>query len=205
MMLTDPVEILTEDGSVTGVKCRQMKLGEFDRSGRRRPEAGEQSDIIVPADQVIVAIGQKLNASALVGDIELKMNRRGYVEADPVTGQTSVEWVYSGGDSVLGPSSVIEAVSAGERAAIGIDKFLSGKQHAFWRKEVGSTVSFDPDDDPTDDTREKLPLISVERRRNNFDEVELCWNEQTTVRQARRCLRCDFGHEKVAAAEVEAE
>jgi NADH-quinone oxidoreductase subunit F len=52
---------------------------------------------------------------------------------------------------------------------------------------------FDPDAEPADTPRERLPLIPVERRRNNFDEVEQPWREAVAVRQAHRCLRCDYG------------
>ena len=55
---------------------------------------------------------------------------------------------------------------------------------------------FNPDADPWDYKREKLPTISIERRRNNFDEVEMSWGEAVAVRQASRCLRCDYGKRK---------
>jgi NADH-quinone oxidoreductase subunit F len=110
-----------------------------------------------------------------------------------VTGQTSEKWIFAGGDAVTGPSSVVEAVAAGERAATGIDLYLSGENHAFWRETREVNTHFDPDAEPSDATREKLNLISVERRRNNFAEVEQPWCESVAVRQAGRCLRCDYG------------
>jgi len=192
MMLTAPIAIETEEGRVVGVKCHRMKLGEYDRSGRRRPENEEAEDFIIPADQVITAIGQTIDTTEILKDFELKLNSRGFIEVDPVTGQTSREWIFAGGDAVSGPSSVVEAVAAGEKAAVGIDALLTGKTHAFWRECKDSDVYFDPDAEPSDDPREKLPLISVERRRNNFDEVELPWDEATAIRQAKRCLRCDY-------------
>jgi len=88
---------------------------------------------------------------------------------------------------------VIEAVAAGEKAAIGMDEFLSGTKHAFWHTVPAAVTTFDPDADPEPYSRDKLPLIAVERRRNNFDEVEMPWTEPIAVRQAKRCLRCDYG------------
>ena len=88
---------------------------------------------------------------------------------------------------------MIEAVAAGEKAAVGMDEFLTGEKHAFWRVDHAISAVFDPDADPEPYKRDKLPLISVERRRNNFDEVELPWVEAVAVRQAKRCLRCDYG------------
>jgi NADH-quinone oxidoreductase subunit F len=192
-MLTSPIEIIAEKGRVIGVKCRRMRLGDFDRSGRRRPEADESDEFIIPADQVIAAIGQTLDSRDMLAGTDVELNRRGYISANPVTGQTSVDWLFAGGDCVEGPSSVVEAVGAGERAAIGIDCLLTGEEHAFWREERELDTAFDPDAEPTMTPREKLPLISVERRCNNFDEVELPWDEATAVRQAHRCLRCDYG------------
>jgi NADH-quinone oxidoreductase subunit F len=192
-LLTAPVEVIVQNGRVAGLRCRPMKLGEFDRSGRRRPEAQTDADFVLKADQIIAAIGQTFDAKKTLHGLDVKLKPNGYIDADPVTGATSVPWVFSGGDVVQGPSSVIEAVAAGERAAIGIDAFLTGERHAFWRVSKPPDTSFDPDADPEPYRRERLPLIPVERRRQNFDEVEQPWIEAVAVRQARRCLRCDFG------------
>ncbi|MBC7351799.1 MAG: FAD-dependent oxidoreductase [Thermogutta sp.] len=191
-LLTAPVEVLTEGGRVVGLKCVPVQLGEFDRSGRRRPkEAGEA--FCIPADQILVAVGQTLDLEALCGDVELRKNNRGFIDVDPVTGQTSQRWIFAGGDAVTGPASVVEAVAAGERAAVGIDMLLTGENHAFWREPHPVETSFDPDAEPEPTPREPLRLLPVERRRHNFDEVELPWPEPVAIRQARRCLRCDYG------------
>ncbi len=192
MLLTAPTEILTEGNRAVGVRCVPMRLGEFDRTGRRKPEESGEA-FCVPADQILVAIGQKLDASSILKDVDLELTPRGYIRVDPVTCQTSQRWIFAGGDAAIGPSSVVEAVAAGERAAVGIDKFLTGAEHAFWRETQEIDTHFDPDAEPVDTPREKLRLIPVERRRANFDEVELPWPEPVAVRQAERCLRCDYG------------
>jgi NADH-quinone oxidoreductase subunit F len=189
--LTAPEEIIAAKGKVAGVKCRHMRLGEFDRSGRRRPEADQDETFIVAADQVIMAVGQMLDGSVFGG--ALALDERGWVKADPVTGKTSLEGVFAGGDSVTGPMSVVHAIGDGERAAVGIDLLLSGAKHAFWRTEQENTTDYDPDSDPAPYPREKLRMMPVDKRRSNFDEVEQSWNESEAVRQARRCLRCDYG------------
>lgn len=190
--LMSPTEIVTENGMVSGVKCKHMTLGEFDRSGRRRPEAGEQ-DLVLQADQVIMACGQTLNCQDLCPDIPLDTINDKMIKIDRLTGQTSVPWVFAGGDASTGPSSVVEAVGSGERAAVGIDTMLTGQEHAFWREEKKFEINYDPDADPVPYPREKVTLIDVERRKNNFNEVEQPWNETVAVRQAKRCLRCDYG------------
>jgi NADH-quinone oxidoreductase subunit F len=89
--------------------------------------------------------------------------------------------------------SVVHAIGAGERAAVGIDTYLSGETHAFWRVEKENTTDYDPDTEPVPYPREHLRTIAVAKRRRNFDEVEQSWNEAEAIRQAKRCLRCDYG------------
>ena len=196
MALTHPVEILkTSDNKIAGVKCMTMKLGEYDRSGRRRPTADGADQFLLDADQVIVAIGQTLNPGRLFAlkDAELKMTSNNFIYASSVTGQTSVPWIFAGGDVATGPWSVVSAIGAGEIAAVGIDQFLTGENHAFWREEKVVDTDYDPDVDPVPYPREPVRSIAVEKRKHNFDEVELPWNENVAQRQAKRCLRCDYG------------
>ncbi len=194
--LANPEEVVVEDGKATGIKCTRMKLGEFDRTGRRRPESDENT-FTLEADQVLVAIGQTLNCDAVIDKRDIKIKNGSQIAIDPATGMTSATGIFAGGDAVTGPNSVIAAVAAGEHAAVGIDEYLTGEKHAFWREEKANDTAFDPDADPMPYPRAKLNLIPVERRRNNFDEVEKPWTEGEAVRQAKRCLRCDYGKECV--------
>jgi len=190
--LTTPVEIVAKNGRVCGVRCQAMALGEFDHSGRRRPMATAEEPYVVPADQIITAIGQKLESAVLLAGLAVTPTQDGFIAADPLTGRTSLDWLYSGGDAATGPSSVVEAVAGGERAAVAIDAQLTGAEHAFWRKDKECAVPFDPNADPVKYPRARMELLPVERRRNNFNEVELPWTESVAVCEAKRCLRCDF-------------
>jgi len=192
-VLVAPVKVEHSQGKVTGLVCRHMKLGAFDRSGRRSAEADVSRDFTLPCDQVIAAIGQTMDARPLVDGLDVKLRNNATLVTNPVDGHTALPWLFAGGDCVTGPSSVIEAVAAGEKAAVGIDTHLSGAAHAFWRQDKRNDTPFDPDAEPVPFSREKLPLIAVERRANNFEEVEQPWTEAAAVRQAQRCLRCDFG------------
>jgi NADH-quinone oxidoreductase subunit F len=190
--LIAPVEVVTENNRVTGIRVQPMRLGQFDQSGRRHPEeVGDEYTI--EADQILVAIGQTLNPGKILDDVSLDLRGETFIKADPVSGVTSEKWIFSGGDMVAGPSSVVEAVAAGERAAVGIDEYLTGQAHAFWRSEKPVDTQFDPEAEPSSTPREQAPMIPVERRRHNFDEVEQPWTEAVAVRQAQRCLRCDYG------------
>lgn len=192
--LTQPVEILVDkNGEVTGLKCISMELGDFDTSGRRRPTASRKDTFTIETDQIIIAIGQRLETSKIFADAGITLNSRGFVSADPVTGRTSVPTIFAGGDCVEGPSSVVRAIAAGEKAAIGMDIQFTGKDNAFWKYEVETKTDFDPDADPITEPRAKMREIPLERRKNNFEEVELPWDEYIAQLQARRCLRCDYG------------
>lgn len=190
--LVNPIEIVVADNRVSGVRCVEMKLGDFDSSGRRRAEKSTDS-FVIEADQVIFAIGQSVDCASLCSDLSLDTIDNSRIRTDDVTGRTSVPWIFAGGDVSSGPSSVIEAIAGGERAAVGIDIMFTGEEHAFWRTERKVDTSYDPEADPVPYKREKLPLLSVERRQNNFDEVEMPWVEAEALRQAKRCLRCDYG------------
>jgi NADH-quinone oxidoreductase subunit F len=191
-VLTAPVELVAKNGRVCGVKCQAMTLGEFDRSGRRRPMAATEEPFVVPADQVITAIGQKLESGEILAGLAVTLNKDGFIAADPLTGHTSLDWLYSGGDAAMGASSVVEAVAGGERAAVAIDVQLTGAEHAFWRKDRECDVPFDPNADPAKYPRARMELLPVERRRHNFNEVEQPWTETVAFCEAKRCLRCDF-------------
>jgi NADH-quinone oxidoreductase subunit F len=190
-VLAAPVEVLSQDGRVSGLKCKRMRLGEFDRSGRRRPVAGDD-EFIIPADQVIAGIGQAMDVAKVLDGVPVRLRKDGFIDADPQTGQTSVEWLFAGGDSVLGPASVVEAIGGGERAAVAIDRLLTGQEHAFWRQTKPVDTFYDPEADPVMYPRARMQLLPVKKRRNNFQEVELPFAEAIARREAKRCLRCDY-------------
>ena len=107
-----------------------MELGEPDASGRRRPVPVEGSEFFIEADCAIEAIGQGSNKVLLSTFPEMKLNKWGYIEADPVTGATSVPGVFAGGDIVTGAATVILAMGAGKEAAVAIDKYITEKKAA---------------------------------------------------------------------------
>ncbi len=124
--LANPTEYVDDgNGALKGVRCIKMALGEPDTSGRRRPVPVEGSEFFLEADTAIEAIGQEANKVMLSGCQELKLNKWGYIDADPKTGATSVEGVYAGGDIVTGAATVILAMGAGKEAAIAIDKYVT--------------------------------------------------------------------------------
>ncbi|WP_448873729.1 NADPH-dependent glutamate synthase [Desulfobulbus propionicus] len=126
-LLTNPKRIvIDEQNRVTGVECLQMELGEPDVSGRRRPVAVKGSEFIVPADTVIVAIGNQPNPLVPQTAPDIETSRWGTINADPVTMMTSKLGVFAGGDIVSGAATVISAMGQGKKAAFYMHRYLMG-------------------------------------------------------------------------------
>ncbi len=127
-LLTNPTAILGDENNwVQKLRCLQMKLGEPDDSGRRRPIPIEGSEFEIPVDTVVIAIGQGANPLVASTTTNLKTNKWGYIVTDERTGQTSRPGVFAGGDIVTGAATVILAMGAGRVAAASIDRYLRGE------------------------------------------------------------------------------
>jgi len=124
-LLMNPTEILGKDSIVSGIKLIRMELGEPDASGRRSPVEIEGSEFVMPVDTVIVAIGQTPNPLLTNTTPELQKNRRGCLQVDEETMETTMRNVYAGGDAVTGAATVILAMGAGKKAASAIHERLN--------------------------------------------------------------------------------
>ncbi len=123
--LVAPVRFIgNEDGWVQAMECRRMELGEPDESGRCRPVPIEGSEFIMPTDTVINAIGTNANRLLFRSAPDIKLNKWGYIEADPETGATSKPGVFAGGDIVTGSATVILAMGAGKQSARAIHAYV---------------------------------------------------------------------------------
>ncbi|MFC2007441.1 FAD-dependent oxidoreductase [Chloroflexota bacterium] len=189
--LVAPVRIIGETGRVIGVECIRMRLGEPDKSGRRRPIPMEGSEFVIEADTVIVAVGQRPDLSFLEGDTTLTDGRRNIV-IDPRTMSTKIPGIFAAGDAAHEPGSMIDAIAAGRRAAISIDRLLKGEElrlrhHPSRVKPVKVNLEevFVP---PIE--HQQMPCLPHEDRVGNFEEVDLGFDEATAVREAQRCLNC---------------
>ncbi len=136
--LCNPVEIIgyrneadkrdPKNGTVRAIKCVEMELGEPDSSGRRRPIVKENSEFIIEADSVIMALGTSPNPLIKSTTNGLDTEKWGGIIADEATGQTSREGVFAGGDAVTGAATVILAMGAGKNAAAAIDEYIKNKK-----------------------------------------------------------------------------
>ena len=190
--LTNPTRVLG-DGQVTGVECLEQTLGDFDRSGRRRPIPLSGSEFVIDVDVLVPAIGQSVDAGGLDADVALK--RDGTFEVSDTLG-TSRPGVFAAGDAVSGPASIIEAVAQGNDVARAVDYFLRTGQMPADKlvmlpgyEVVESAWNLD---DYAEASRPPLPHIPVAERQGNFAEVDLGMDERIIREECKRCLRCDL-------------
>ena len=137
MLLNNPVEILgynnpddkrdPKNGTVTGMKCIRMELGEPDERGRRRPVEVAGSEFVLDVDTVVISIGTSPNPLIKSTTAGLDVNKRGGIIVEEGTGATSRDGVYAGGDAVTGAATVISAMGAGKVAAKAISDYLLEK------------------------------------------------------------------------------
>jgi len=126
ILLTNPTRFLgNESGMLVSIECLKMKLGKPDDSGRCRPVPVKGSELMMDYDLAIIAVGSGANPLLTNNTRGLKLNKRGYIIADPNTGKTSKKGVWAGGDIVTGQATVILAMGAGRRAADSMHKYLT--------------------------------------------------------------------------------
>jgi NADPH-dependent glutamate synthase beta subunit-like oxidoreductase len=186
--LTAPVEILGKNGKVSGVKCIRMKLGESDDSGRRRPLPITGSEFVAQADTVVTAIGQTPDLSFLARESEMDISKHGLLLVDPQTGATKIPGIFSGGDAVSGPRTVVEAVAFGKKAARSMDAFLQGKNSRAGRSGHWIGMDFTPQDIDMRE-RESMNRLSIAERKRTFKEIDLGFSEEQAISEAERCFR----------------
>lgn len=182
--LVSPTEILGEDGVVTGMVLQPMKLGPFGVMGRRRPVPLDEPTSTVKCDMVIVSISRSAEVSFVDGLEEVVRDSK--VGKDTNTG---IEGIFTGGDCVLGPATVVEAIAAGKSAAAAIDRYLGGTGQIVEPLDVERKYSGPIIEEER--SRIKLPTLPLEARVGNFNEVEQTYSKEAAVYEAQRCLRCD--------------
>jgi len=128
MELTIPLRMLgDEHGHVTGLQCQRSALGEPDESGRRRPVPVPNSEFVVLADTVVVAVSQAPNPLLPRREPRLKTNEWGKIIVNPETGETALPGVFAGGDISNDAGTVIAAMGDAKRSARAIHAYLQSK------------------------------------------------------------------------------
>jgi len=187
--LASPKRFIGKNGKVVLAECFRMSLGPLDDSGRRRPVPVEGSEFTVPVDTVIIAIGETSDTSFLPK--EVGVTRRNRIIVDPMTLETRMPGVFAGGDAITGPVSVIEAIAAGKKAAVSIDRYLRGFDLKAGREDKISETTWVTDKELLEKKpRQPVPFLAPRQRSGNFKEVELGFSVENGLKEAHRCLLC---------------
>ena len=194
--LTTPTKVLSRNGKIKAIECVRMELGDVDSSGRRRPIPIPDSEFQVEVDTIVLAISQEPDVSFLTNEDGPKISKWNTIEVDPETLYTGIEGIFAGGDVVISPNTVVDAIGHGKLAAQMIDKYVRGDK--LERKyEVTRPAMYVEPVQLSEDEIEKLKKpefssLPVSQRIRNFKEVELGFTEAEAIAEAKRCLRCDL-------------
>jgi NADPH-dependent glutamate synthase beta subunit-like oxidoreductase len=188
--LTDPKRIIGEKGKVKAIECLRMALGDPDESGRRRPVPVEGSEFLLEVDTVIPAIGQESDWACLGPECACTLSEWGTMNVDPLTLQTDDSDIFAGGDAVTGPRTVVEAIAAGRRAAISIDRYIRGLSLAADREIQLSPITKPLKQQYDPSPRARMPRLAARERVKSFAEVRLGFTEQMVAQEAKRCISC---------------
>ena len=186
-----PRRILEDNGKISQVelvRCTSV----FDENDNFCPTFANITETVV-ADQVILAIGQATDLS-FVEDTPLRVEN-GLIVIDETTLETNTPGIFAGGDVAKAPGTIIDAIAAGRRAASSIDTFLGGDGG------VEETLIERPASQPytgkrgkgfADLKRAEMPTLPLSERHDGFFEVELGFNDDLAIEEAKRCLQCDL-------------
>lgn len=188
--LVAPVRFVNGKGNkVTKIECLRMKLGEFDKNGRRRAVPIEDSNFFIDVDTVIPAVSQYSDLP-FIKKSEIGVTPWGTFIIDNDTMMTTMEGVFAGGDVARGPDTVIQAIADGKNAAISIDKYLGGKGKLNKGTPIEIPDNFS-DDEIVEHARFKVEELDPAKRKDSFDEVVLGYHKLRAMAEAMRCLHCD--------------
>ena len=179
-----------EDGHVTALWTQPQIIGQADKNGRPSPNGADQPELRVPADIIIVAIGQGIETHGFEQS-GIKIQRGGTILADSGTHLPDMEGVFAGGDCVTGPATVIRAIAAGKVAAANIDEYL-GYCHTI---EAEVEIPAPHLSDFTPRGRVSTTEREAGARKMDFQCIECGMTLEEAQRESARCLRCDhFGY-----------
>jgi formate dehydrogenase beta subunit len=198
--LAAPTRVIGDkEDNVTGLEYLKMELGEPDASGRRRPVPIEGSETTIDIDMLITAIGQGPDVffkdeSKLLAE-DLNMTRWDTIDsADPVALQSSIPYIFTGGDAATGAALVVDAIGGGRRAARSIHMYTTEEEvitpvKTLFTDNIPISI-FDSVEGIEQSTRTKMPELPVDDRIKSFVEADLVITEEEARYESNRCLQC---------------
>ena len=193
--LVAPTKVVSDNGKVTGIRCERMKLGDFDKSGRKRPVPIQGSEFTLSVDAIIAAVGQVPDLSFVPKDSGVRVNKWDCFDLSAGSlSRTTHDRFYAGGDAVTGPDTVIGAIAAGHQAAEDIDAEIrrkNGEPAYETPAEEKIDIPLMIDEESAEAPQTRMPELDARERKLSFVEVELGFTREEAIREAIRCLRCD--------------
>ncbi len=193
-----PKEFIVKDGKIVGMKFDLMEYKIDDAGNIDRGSAVKE--IMIPCDDVILAIGQENAFPWIEKDIGIEFDEWDCPIVDEVTMMCSREGVFFGGDSAFGPKNIIWAVAHGHEAAISMHKYahqedinerLPSRMNLITQKMGMHEWSFSNDYNTAE--RRLMPHVDLKERFKKLDiEVELGFTVEQTIEEVERCLNCDI-------------
>ena len=190
MTLAAPVRIeADEDGAAKALWVQPQIIGEVDKAGRPRPGKAALEEVRIPADVIVVAIGQGVEIQGF-DQAGVPIQRGAFVAG--LSGQVrDMDSVFAGGDCVTGPATAIRAIAAGKVAAANIDEHLGFRHEITEDVEIPSPKLNNSPPHGRIDTTEREAC----ERKHDFEDIECGLTQEGACAEAGRCLRCDhFGY-----------
>lgn len=188
-----PKRIITENGHVTGVEFKKC-ISVFDENRRFNPTYDETNTVIIPADAVLLSIGQAIDWGNLIADSKIELNPGKTIKADPVTYQTGEPDVFAGGDVYTGPKFAIDAIAAGKQGAISIHRYVQKGQSLVIGRDRREYHSLDKDNLNLDSydrqPRQKAAHTDSNKTLISFRDSRLTFTEEQMKKETERCLSC---------------
>jgi NADPH-dependent glutamate synthase beta subunit-like oxidoreductase len=181
-----PKRIISDRGNVTGIELIRC-LSVYDEARKFKPGFDEKTTRFIETDMVIFAIGESTDLSVLPREMKTNNN---HILADPITLETSLPGVFAAGVAVTGPGSVVEAIASGKKAAVSIDRYLKGKDLKAGREAEVKVVKKPPREGVEKKPRQAIPLLPVDQRKSNFDEIKMGFDKDRAEQEERRCMAC---------------
>jgi formate dehydrogenase (NADP+) beta subunit len=191
-----PKRFLVENGKLIGMEFEQLRWSES--NGKQKSEVIDT--VVIPCDDVILAIGQENAFPWIERDIGLDFTDSGMPIVDRLTMQSTKVGVFFGGDAAWGPENIIWAVEHGHQAAISIDNYCQGRpiteRPAYGMNLVSAKVGMHAwrySNDYSPVPRAAMTHVELTERFQKLSvEVELGFTPEQTAHEVERCLNCDM-------------
>ena len=186
-----PKRILTENGKVFGVEFKKC-VSVYDANRKFAPKYDENDTITVPADYVLLTVGQSIIWGDLLKGSKVELNRNNTAKADGFTYQTAEPDIFVGGDVYTGPKFAIDAIAAGKQGAVSLHRFVQPGQSLVLGRDRRQYVELDKDNievEGFDNTPRQVPGYDKSKDKT-YSDARLTFTEEQLKKETERCLGC---------------